>query len=59
MSETPESTDWFEQMFAELNTPESKVKSEQECRFKREVLYAGLNDLNTGFDSDLIGNFSP
>ena len=25
----------------------------------REVIYAGLTDLNTGFDSPLIGHFSP
>jgi hypothetical protein len=30
-----------------------------EHRFKREVIYVGLTDLNTGFDSDLIGHFSP
>ena len=51
--------DDFERMFAELNTPESKLRSEKENRFKREVIYAGLTDLNTGFDSPLIGHFSP
>jgi hypothetical protein len=54
-----EPPDQFEQMFAELNTPESKLKFEQENRFEREVLYAGLADLNTGFDSDLVRHFSP
>ena len=49
--------DWFEQIFAEWDTPESKLKFEQENEFEREVLYAGLSDLNTGFDSDLIGHF--
>jgi hypothetical protein len=42
-----------------LNTPESKLRSEKEDRFLQEVLYAGLTDLNTGFDSPLIGRFSP
>jgi hypothetical protein len=51
--------DWFERVFAELATPESKLRSEKEDRFLREVLYAGLTDLNTGFDSPLIGHFSP
>lgn len=50
--------DWFEQMFAELGTPESKLKSEKKDRFLREVIYTGLTDLNTGFDSPLIGHFS-
>jgi len=54
-----EPDDWFEQMFAELKTPESKLRSEKEDRFLQEVLYAGLTDLNTGFDSPLIGHFSP
>jgi hypothetical protein len=51
--------DWFEQIFAELDTPESKLRSEKEDRFLREVIYAGLTDPNTGFDSPLIGHFSP
>jgi hypothetical protein len=51
--------DWFEQIFAELGTPESKLRSEKEDRFLREVICAGLTDLNTGFDSPLIGHFSP
>jgi hypothetical protein len=59
MTDNRELPDEFEQMFAELNTPESMLKSEQEHQFKREVLYAGLKDLNTGFDSLLIGHFSP
>jgi hypothetical protein len=59
MTSTPRSPDEFEQMFAEWDTPESKLKLEQEDRFLREVIYAGLTDLNTGFDSPLIGHFSP
>jgi hypothetical protein len=38
--------DWFEQIFAEWDTPESKLKFEQGNKFEREVLYAGLTDLN-------------
>jgi hypothetical protein len=59
MTDNQKLPDEFEQMFAELNTSESKLKSEQERQFKREVLYAGLKDLNTGFDSPLIDHFSP
>jgi hypothetical protein len=59
MTETPGSTDQLERMFAELNTPESKLKFELKNRFEREVLYAGLFDLNIGFDSPLVGHFSP
>jgi hypothetical protein len=44
---------------AEFATPESKLRFEKEDRFLREVIYAGLTDLNTGFDSPLIGHFSP
>ncbi len=54
-----ESPDDFERMFAQMNTPEAKLKFERERQYKREVLYAGLTDLNTGFDSPLIGHFSP
>jgi hypothetical protein len=60
MTDTPQSpTDWFEQMFAETDSPEWKLRFEQEKQFEREVLYAGLTDLNTGFDSSSIGHFSP
>ena len=41
----------------ELGTPDLKLRSEKENQFEREVLYAGLTDLNTGFDSNLIGHF--
>ena len=54
-----EPSDQFEQMLAEWDTPESKLKFEKEHRFLRDVIYAGLTDLNTGFDSPLIGHFSP
>ena len=57
--ENLEWADWFERMFAEWDTPESKLKFEQKNHFEREALYAGLTDLNTGFDSPLIGHFSP
>jgi hypothetical protein len=56
--ENLESTGWLE-LFAELDTPESKLKFEQYCRFLQTVIYAGLTDLNTGFDSPLVGHFSP
>jgi hypothetical protein len=57
--ENLEWADWFERMFAEWDTPESKLKFEQENQFEREVLYAGLTNLNTGFDSPLVEHFSP
>jgi hypothetical protein len=59
MNDTPQSPYDFERMLAEWDTPESKLKFEQENQFEREILYAGLTDLNTGFDSNLIGHFSP
>jgi hypothetical protein len=46
-------------MFAEMDTPESKLKFEEDDRFLRQVVYAGLRDLNVGFDSPLICHFSP
>jgi hypothetical protein len=52
-------TDWLTQTMAEFATPESKLRFEKEDRFLREVIYAGLTDLNTGFDSPLIGHVSP
>jgi hypothetical protein len=39
--------------------PGSQVKFDEDHRFLREVVHAGLRDLNTGFDSPLIGHFSP
>jgi hypothetical protein len=54
-----EPPDDFERMFAELRTPESKLRFEQYRQFLRRVIYAGLEDLNTGFDSLLIGHSSP
>jgi len=59
MPASPTPPDQFEQMFAEMDTPESKLKFEEDHRFLREVVYAGLGDLNIGFDSALIGHFSP
>jgi hypothetical protein len=58
MPALPIPPDPVERMFAE-ETPEEKLKFEADHRFLREVIYAGLEDLNTGFDSDLIGHFSP
>lgn len=34
------------------------MKFEEDHRFLRNVIYAGLKDLNTGFDSPLISHFS-
>jgi hypothetical protein len=59
MPSAPRPPDQFEQMLAEWLTPEWEAKFEEEHRFLREVIYAGLTDLNTGFDSPLIGHFSP
>jgi len=59
MHASPTPPDQFEQMFAEMDTPESKLKFEEDHPFLREVIYAGLTDLNTGFDSPLIGHFPP
>jgi hypothetical protein len=59
MPSTPRSPDQFEEMLAEWRTPESQLKFEEDHRFLREVIYAGFKDLNTGFDSPLIGHFSP
>jgi hypothetical protein len=58
MPSAPRSRDQFEQMLAECDTPEWKLKFEEDHRFLREVIYAGLTDLNTGFDSPLICHFS-
>lgn len=59
MPASPTPPDQFEQMFAEMDTPESKLKFEEDHRFLREAVYAGLRDLNIGFDSPQIGHFSP
>jgi hypothetical protein len=54
-----EPADDFKRMFAEMNTPEANLKFEREHQYEREVLYAGLTNLNTGFDSPLVEHFSP
>ncbi len=59
MPSAPQPSDQFEQMLAERDTPERKLKFEADHRFVKEVIYAWLKDLNTGFDSPLIGHFSP
>lgn len=59
MPASPSKPDPFEQLFAEMDTPEWKLKFEQDHHFLRDVIYAGLRDLNTGFDSAQIGHFSP
>lgn len=40
-------------------SPASRLKFDEDHRFLREVIYVGLKDLNNGFDSPLIGHFSP
>lgn len=40
-------------------SPVSRLTSDVDHRFLREVVYSELADLNTGFDSPLIGHFSP
>src|ERR1700682_2837515 len=39
--------------------PGRRLKFEADHRFMEEVVYAGLKNLNTGFDSPLISHFSP
>jgi hypothetical protein len=59
MPASPQPPDQFEQMLAEMETPEWKLKYQADHRFLREVIYAGLQDLNTGFDSPLVWPFLP
>jgi hypothetical protein len=59
MPSEPRSWDQFEQMLAACDTLEWKLKFDEDHRFVRDVIYAGLTDLNTGFDSPLICHFSP
>jgi len=59
MENAPPLSDQFEDMLAEMDTPESKLKFEADHRFLREVIYTGLREANTGFDSPQIGHFSP
>ena len=54
-----EPADDFEQILAEMDTPEWKLRFKQENQYQRDVLYAGLTNLNTGFDSPLVEHFSP
>jgi hypothetical protein len=54
--------DWYE-AFADLEGERTRAgvldALDAKNRFERKILYAELTDLNTGFDSDLIGHFSP
>jgi hypothetical protein len=59
MPASPRSSNQLEQVMAACDRPGSQVKFDEDHRFLREVVYAGLNDMNTGFDSPLIGHFSP
>jgi hypothetical protein len=47
-----------EKMMAACDRPGFQLKLQEDHRFLREVVYSGLKDLNTGFDSPLIGHFS-
>jgi hypothetical protein len=40
-------------------TPKRKSKLKKHLRFLRKFVYAGLPDLNTGFDSPLVVHLSP
>jgi hypothetical protein len=44
-------------MFAQMPTPEAKLRFDRERRFQSEVLCVGLANLNTGFDSPGIEHF--
>lgn len=51
--------DQFNRMTLAYDSPEWKLKFEKDHQFLREVVFAGLQDVNTGFDSPLISHFSP
>lgn len=51
--------DPLKRALAEAETPEWKQKFEEGQRFLREVIYAGLVDLNTGYDAPLVNHFTP
>jgi hypothetical protein len=59
MPASPPSSNQLEQNREASDHPESQLKFDEDHRFLREVVYAGFKDLNTGFDSSLIGHFSP
>jgi hypothetical protein len=58
MSAKPRLSNQLEQIIAACDRPGSQLKFDEDHRFLREVVYAGLKDLNTEFDSPLIGHFS-
>jgi hypothetical protein len=51
-------TDGCDELFR-LMTPEESLRFEEENRFLKEVVYAGLENINTGFDAVGIFHFSP
>jgi hypothetical protein len=59
MPASPRSSNKLEQIMAVSDSSGSQLKLGEDHRFLREVIYAGLKDLNTGFDSPLICHFSP
>ena len=44
---------------SDVTSPEWNFKFEQDKRFLGEAIYAGLRNVNTGFDSERIVWFSP
>jgi hypothetical protein len=54
-----EQMDPLKRAIAEAQTPEWREKSAKDQRFLSEVVYAGLTDLNSGFDSPGVSHYSP
>jgi hypothetical protein len=57
MPASPRSSNQLKQVMAACDCPGSQVKFNEDHRFLRKVLYAGLKDMNAGFDSPLVGHF--
>jgi hypothetical protein len=51
--------DPLKRAIAEAQTPEWREKFAKDQRFLSEVVYAGLTDLNSGFDSPGVSHYSP
>ena len=49
----------LEDVLSHQMTPSERLKSEEEHRFLDSVVFAGLTNLNTGFDSPLICHVTP
>ena len=50
--------DGWDELFRPM-TPEESIKFEAKHQFMGQVVYAGLKNLNTGFDAEGIQHFSP